>query len=204
MIIKNLLAQGVKKMKSRFLNASLVALAVALSANSLGCTASAEAAPPTQPTTSSSQPAQTAQTVQFADATDLPALAKTYPFLADTLQEIVSSNTDAAVPDTVRVATLNTPDKKSDLLFVSFNGPNYCGSGGCMTDVYINSGNGYMKAIGISAVEPVYLTKTADSTLNISFCAKEGRQEYAIRDGKIGQYKQIVTPKTMTPACGAQ
>jgi len=203
MIIKNLILKGLKKMNSRFLNVSLVALAVALSANTLGCANAAESAPP-QPATTSSQAAQTAQTVQFKDATDLPALAKKFPFLAGTLQEIVSSNTDAAVPDAVRIANLTTPDKKSDLLFVSFNGPNYCGSGGCMMDVYINSGNGYMKAIGISAVEPVYLTKTADSTLNISFCAKEGRQEYAIRDGKIGQYKEVITPKVMTPACGPQ
>jgi hypothetical protein len=104
--------------------------------------------------------------VEFRTVT-LDHAAAAYPFLTSRVRDVRS--TDATMspgraPTVSRVAT-GQLRPGLDLAFLSITGSNWCGSHGCLLDIYADDGSGYKPAGSLIADPPIYLSAPRASML---------------------------------------
>jgi WD40 repeat protein len=142
------------------------------------------AAPPTSAST------QTYTEVLFEEVKDLDGLAKSFPFLKEDVDDVITNNKDTTFERTnVYVSDLHQKGQ-ARLLFVALDGMLNCGTGGCSLTVYMDQGNGFKDVLDAlaEAGSPVYISK---DQLSLVTCGGHGRVEWRFENNafkSIGNY----------------
>jgi len=125
------------------------------------------------------------EVVALLPATDLDALAKTYPAVKNIVDDVKESNSESAgdkdAQTEISYAQLDETDPKVGLLFVYQESETACGTAGCDLSVYVNEGIGYAPALDVTVREPIAVSKK-NGKLFLVFQTEQGRQEWEFAD----------------------
>lgn len=140
--------------------------------------------------------------IKLENTTDHTALLEKYPFLKDTVKEVNTSNETGVLMAKTQIWTGSLYDArtKTDILFVSLNGSDFCGNSGCTTKVYNNTeGKGYTESFsGITNM--VYAAKSAEGT-TLVMCGAEAASQFVLKNGK---FEAVTMPSPASQAAAQQ
>lgn len=144
----------------------------------------------------------TLEQIKLENTTDHTALLQKYPFLKDTVKEVNDSNQTGILLAKTQIWTGSLYDArtKTDILFVSLNGSDFCGNSGCATKVYNNAdGKGYKESFS-GLTNMVYAAKSAEGT-TLVMCGAEAASQFVLKNGK---FEAVATPTPASQATAQQ
>lgn len=135
------------------------------------------------------------------EESNIDTLEKRYPFLKEVLTDVRSYNEEFQDnPTKVMISTVRDTASKTDIVFVSVQGPMTCGASQCQMNIFVNNGEGYKQAAAGPAPLPIQVVKDKGE-ISLYFCSSEsGRAQWVIKGNEL-QHVGIVTQPQSGPAC---
>lgn len=138
--------------------------------------------------------------VALEAVTDLDAMVKEYPFLAEDVKFTNDIYEQSKQETTYSIAKAFDAETQTNLLFVSQTGNVTCGALGCSLSIYTDAGEGYTKSLSLLAFGEFYVGKNDDGKIAAFFCANDAYADWNRAEWQLnGKQFEAQKPPSQVP-----